>query len=41
MTGDILFVVFISFLCKLAYAAGQRDGMVTATSVLLDSDDVL
>ena len=41
MTGDILFVLLVSFLVKLAYASGRRDGMVTATSVLLDSDDVL
>jgi len=38
MTGDILFMLLVSFVVKLAYAAGRRRGAIEVTSVLLDTD---
>jgi len=38
MTGDLLFILLVSFVCKLCYAAGRRRGAIEVTSVLLDTD---
>jgi len=38
MTFTILFVVFVSLIVKLAYAAGVHDGVVKASQVLTDLD---